>query len=81
MDAWFSVMRRADNPAWPNRLIHPNLFAWGRLKSSVTLEQARTEMRGIAALIEQANLDTNKDVSAHITPVLESMVGKYRTNL
>jgi len=81
VDAWFSVMRRADNPAWPNRQIHPNLYAWARLKKSVTLEQARTEMRGIAARIEQANYDTNKGITTHITPVLESMVGKYRTNL
>ncbi len=81
VDAWFSLMRRADNPAWPNRVIHPNLYAWAQLKSGVTLEQARTEMRGIAARIEQANPDTNKDVTALITPVLESMVGKYRTNL
>ena len=81
VDAWFSVMRRADNPAWPNRVIHPNLYAWAQLKKGVTLEQARTEMRGIAARIEQANPDTNKDVTALITPVLESMVGKYRANL
>ena len=81
VDAWFSVMRRADNPAWPNRLIHPNLYAWARLKNNVSLDQARTEMRGIAARIEQANPDTNKDVTALLTPVLESMVGKYRTNL
>ncbi|MGZ5503503.1 MAG: ABC transporter permease [Chthoniobacterales bacterium] len=81
VDAWFSVMRRADNPAWPNRLIHPNLYAWARLKNYVSLDQARTEMRGIAARIEQANPDTNKDVTALLTPVLESMVGKYRTNL
>jgi putative ABC transport system permease protein len=81
VDAWFSLMRRADNPAWPNRVIHPNLYAWAQLKSGVTLDQARTEMRGIAARIEQANPDTNKDVTALITPVLESMVGKYRTNL
>jgi putative ABC transport system permease protein len=81
VDAWVSVMRRADNPAWPNRVIHPNLYAWALLKKGVTLEQARTEMRGIAARIEQANPDTNKDVTALITPVLESMVGKYRANL
>jgi putative ABC transport system permease protein len=81
VDAWVSVMRRADNPAWPNRVIHPNLYAWALLKKGVTLEQARTEMRGIAARIEQANPDTNKDVTALITPVLESIVGKYRANL
>jgi putative ABC transport system permease protein len=81
VDAWFSVMRRADNPAWPNRMIHPNLYAWGVRRPGVSLEQARTEMRGIALRIEQANLDTNKDITVHLTPLFESMVGKYRTNL
>ncbi|HEV3409726.1 MAG TPA: ABC transporter permease, partial [Chthoniobacterales bacterium] len=81
VDAWFSIMRAANNPAWPNRAIHPNIYAWGRLKAGVTLEQARTEMRGIAARIEQAHPDTNKDITAHLSPLLENMVGKYRTNL
>ena len=40
-DAWFPMMRRANNGAWTNRIIHPWLFAWGRLKPGVTLEQAR----------------------------------------
>ena len=55
-DVWFTMMRRADNDAWKNRAIHPYLYAWGLLKPGVSLEQARAEMKGISARIEQANL-------------------------
>src|SRR6266567_670310 len=48
-DAWFSLMRRSNNPAWLDRSHHPMMFVWGRLKSDVTVDQARTEMKGIAA--------------------------------
>ena len=81
VDAWFSAMRAAANPAWPNRALHPNLYAWGRLRSDVNIEKARTEMRGIAARLEQAHPETNKDITVHLAPLLETVIGKYRTNL
>src|SRR5881398_3743259 len=45
-DAWFSLGRRTNNPAWMDRSHHPMMFVWGRLKTGVTVEQARTEMKG-----------------------------------
>jgi len=57
------------------------IYVWGKLKPGVTLEQARTEMKGIAARLEQAYPETNKQVYAVVTPLLENLVGKYRTNL
>src|SRR2546430_2687864 len=80
-DAWFSLMRRSNNPAWTDRSHHPMMFVWGRLKSGVTVEQARTEMKGIAARLEKAYPDTNAKVGVVVTPLLENLVGKYRTNL
>jgi predicted permease len=80
-EAWFPMMRRTNNGAWMNRTIHPWLFAWGRLKQGVSLEQARTEMKGITARIEQAHLDTNTNVTASVVPLMENLVGKYRINL
>src|SRR5947207_843363 len=49
VDAWFAVMRRAANPGWQNRANHPMFFGWGRLKDGVTVEQARSEIKAIAA--------------------------------
>jgi putative ABC transport system permease protein len=80
-DAWFSLMRRSNNPAWMDRSHHPMMFVWGKLKSGVTVDQARTEMTGIAARLEKTYPDTNGKVYAVVTPLLENLVGKYRTNL
>ncbi|HEY4281692.1 MAG TPA: ABC transporter permease [Chthoniobacterales bacterium] len=81
VDAWFPMMRRTDNDAWPKREIHPWLFAWGRLKENATLNQARTEMKAISGRIEQAHPDTNANITASVVPLIENMVGKYRLNL
>ena len=80
-DVWLSMMRRSNNPVWMQRFIHPMIYVWGKLKPGVTLEQARTEMKGISARLEQAYPETNKQVYAVVTPLLENLVGKYRTNL
>ena len=45
-DVWLSMMRRSNNPVWMQRFIHPMIYVWGKLKPGVTLEQARTEMKG-----------------------------------
>jgi putative ABC transport system permease protein len=80
-DAWFSIMRRSNNPAWMDRSHHPMIFVWGKLKSGVTVDRARAEMKGIAARLEKAYPDTNGQETAVVTPLLENLVGKYRTNL
>src|SRR5438094_2072129 len=80
-DAWFSLMRRSNNPAWMDRSHHPMIFVWGKLKTGVTVDQARPEMKGIAARLEKAYPETNGKETAVVTPLLDNLVGKYRTNL
>ena len=80
-DAWFPIMRRTNNVAWPNRVIHPGLYAWGRLKPGVNIEQARAEMKAIAARLEKAYPESNLNTTAAVTPLMENLVGKYRINL
>jgi putative ABC transport system permease protein len=79
-DAWFPIMRR-NNPGWQDRAHHPMLFVWGRLKSGVTVEQARSEMKEIAARLEKQYPASNTQVGVTVAPLLENLVGKYRTNL
>jgi len=81
VDVWFPIMRRAQNAAWQDRKNHPMLVGWGRLKPGVTLEQARNEMSALAVRIEKQYPDVNENVTALLTPLLENLVGKYRTNL
>jgi len=80
-DVWLSMMRRSNNPAWMDRSHHPMIYVWGKLQPGVTVDQARTEMKGIAARLEKAYPDTNGQETAVVTPLLENLVGKYRTNL
>jgi putative ABC transport system permease protein len=79
-DVWFPFARRIV-PFWQDRVIHPMLFVWGRLKPGVTVDQARTEMKAIAARLEKEYPSTNAGASISVTPLLESLIGKYRTNL
>src|SRR5438477_599456 len=80
-DVWLSMMRRSNNPAWMDRSHHPMIYVWGKLKPGVTVDQARTEMKGIAARLEKTYPDTNGGETAVVTPLLDDLVGKYRTNL
>ncbi len=45
VDVWVPIMRRAAG-AWENRENHPGLFAWGRLKKGVSIEQAQSTNAG-----------------------------------
>ena len=80
-DVWLSMMRRSNNGVWMQRFIHPMIYVWGKLKPGATVDQARTQMKGIAARLEKAYPETNKQETAVVTPLLDNLVGKYRTNL
>src|SRR5256885_6823230 len=80
-DVWFSMMRRSNNTVWMSRMVHPMIYVWGKLKPGVTVERARTEMKEIAARLEKTYPDTNRGETAVVTPLLDNLVGKYRTNL
>jgi len=80
-DFWMSMVRRSNNGVWMNRAIHPMIYVWGKLKPGVTVEQARTEMKGIAARLEKTYPETNRGETVVVAPLLDNLVGKYRTNL
>ena len=48
---------------------------YGRLADGVTVEQARSEMSNISGQLAQQYPDTNKDITAEVTPFLDRMVG------
>src|SRR5437773_297867 len=79
-DLWFPFARRIVS-FWQDRTIHPMLFVWGRLKAGVTVDQARTQLKGIAARLEKEYPATNARASVSVTPLLENLIGKYRNNL
>ena len=80
-DVWLSLGRRSNNPAWLDRSHHPMMYVWGRLKPNLDVALARSEMKTIAARLEKAYPDTNAGETVVVTPLLDNLVGKYRTNL
>ncbi|HEY6070015.1 MAG TPA: ABC transporter permease [Chthoniobacterales bacterium] len=80
-DFWVSMARRVAAVWVQRRDIHPMIYVWGKLKPGVTLQQARTEMKGIATRLEKTYPETNGQETAVVTPLLDNLVGKYRTNL
>jgi predicted permease len=63
------------NASWlTKRDFHPGIRAVGRMKSGVTVEQARVDMNGIAIDLEKAYPDTNKNARVALTPLRERMV-------
>jgi putative ABC transport system permease protein len=78
VDVWLPLMRRV--PGW-QRAMHPSLFAWGKLKPGVTVEQARTQMKGIAASLEKRYYADNAGIGVNVTSLLDNQVGPYKKNL
>ena len=50
----------------------------GRLKSGVTIEQARADMEGVTRSLAEAFPDTDKGITAKVTPLKEQMIGHFR---
>ena len=60
---------------------HPGIFPVARLKSGVTLQQARAEMDQIARQLETENPDSNKDVRVLVSRVQDQVVQNVRPAL
>jgi putative ABC transport system permease protein len=57
------------------------LDVWARLKPGVSLAQAGSQMKAIAARLEQQYPDANQDTSVTLAPLHEQMVGGIRPML
>ena len=52
-----------------------SFMVYGRLAEGATLEQARSEMKNIAAQLANQYQDSNKDLTAQVTPFLDFVIG------
>jgi predicted permease len=52
-----------------------NYVGYGRLEEGVTIEQAQSEMTNIAAQLAQQYPDSNKDITARVTPYMDRVIG------
>jgi predicted permease len=60
---------------------HPGILPVARLRDGVPLDQARTEIAGIAARLEKAYPETNTRVTMTVTPARDLMIQGVRTAL
>jgi len=60
---------------------HPGLWAIGRLRPGVSLDEARAEMATIASRLGRAHPKTNEATRAVVTPLRDELVRSYRTVL
>ena len=60
---------------------HPGILPIARLKPGVTIEQARTEMNGIAQQLETEYPESNKDVRVLVTRTQDQLVQNIRPAL
>jgi predicted permease len=62
------------NPFMADRKIHPGIYAVGRIKSGVTLAQARADMARVARNLAATYPESDKDNGIAVTPVKQEMV-------
>jgi predicted permease len=78
-DAQLWVARELDPPL-PSRTAH-NWRVVGRLRDGVTLDQARTDLRGIAQRLKQQYGDDTTMVDVAVVPLHDQIVGRVRQRL
>ena len=61
-----------------DRQIHPGIYAVGRIKDGVTLEQARADMADVAHNLAVTYPNADKDRGIAVTPVKQEMVQNIR---
>ncbi|HSB13762.1 MAG TPA: ABC transporter permease [Bryobacteraceae bacterium] len=64
-----------------NRANHSEMVVLGRLRTGITPERGRTEIRTIARRLEQQYPDTNSAISANLVTLRERVSGPARTSL
>ncbi len=69
------------NPVLSNRVAGLGIHGIARLKSGVTIEQARADMQHVTNYTARIYPDADKGTEATLTPLKESMVGKVRAFL
>ena len=64
-----------------NRGNHPGIYVIGRLKPQTTVEQARADVKAIAAQLAERYPNSNSKQSMTVEPLLEAVVGDLRPAL
>jgi putative ABC transport system permease protein len=79
LDLW-APLALEGTPQPLSRVSH-QFFVYARMKPDVSLEQARTDMERIGALLQQQYPDANRNHSAWVIPLEERLKGPVRNSL
>jgi putative ABC transport system permease protein len=71
----------ANRPYLHDRAQHAGFYGIARLKPSVSIDQAAADLKVIARNLEQKFPDSNTGVSATVSSLHDSLIGKYRAML
>ena len=81
-DLYTPLWRLEDRLGGPtNRGNHPGMYSFARMNRGVSIDQARTEMKAIAARLADQYPNTNKGNSIEVEPLLDAIVGDLRGTL
>src|SRR5262249_34199164 len=81
-DIFSSLWRLEDEMGGPARRdSHPGIYAYGRLKPGVTVEQAQAQMASIADRLAKQDPKTNFGISATVQTLLGAVVEDIRPSL
>ena len=75
---WIPVGLRYSDPGWQSRGNHPGLYGIARMRSGITIEQARAEMDTIATRLEQQYPDSNSGARVSVNTMLDTFVRDIR---
>ena len=81
VDVWVPIGLRADQMGMKERGNHPGIYVLGLLKPNVSVEQARTEIKAIAARLAQQYPKSNEGNSAVVDGLQDRAVEDIRPAL
>ncbi|MEM1179801.1 MAG: ABC transporter permease [Acidobacteriota bacterium] len=71
---WLPIGHWADEPFMTNRTNHPGIYVTGRLAAGTTFESGLSNLRSVAASLEQRYPDSNTGNSVAVRPLREHVV-------
>jgi putative ABC transport system permease protein len=80
-DLYVTFGPMSDQPPLSERGSHPGIRAIGRLRPGVSMAQAKADFDVICRNLESQYPDTDTGVSVKVVPMIERVVGAYRSTL
>ncbi len=81
VEFWVPITPFSSDPSWQKRGNQPGLFAFGRLKPDVTLEQVRADLSAIGQRLQEQYPAECAETLPVVRPLLDAMIARFRPAL